>query len=354
MARATAGDSICPVDRQLPATTGIGDDTGISEAATAALPDLDTPMAVSVSPTPATPAASPDASPEGSPAATPIAVQPADPETAALLESIIRDVADCQTTGNFDAVSRMSTERYLGQLLAGDGKFPRAAYVAIAQSLPLVPITILSVQDSVIKGKKASVTVLALHGKELNLSRFTLVRGDAPKAASTPAAEATGEPEIVADDATVAPDAAATATPTVKVPRRGWLIDSETPMALEPPINATTIDVSITDRRIKIDPKTTTNGTIVLRGTNDGDDTHEMLVIKVDAGSSVDAILRAAGPAFPAGLTFIGQTTINPGDSADLILVDLTPGTYAIVDLLPDAEGVPHLVSGLYATFKLR
>jgi len=47
----------------------------------------------------------------------------------------------------------------------------------------------------------------------------------------------------------------------------------------------------------------------------------------------------------------VGQETIPAGETRTLVFVDLAPGTYTVVCLLPDEDGVPHVALGETATF---
>ena len=66
--------------------------------------------------------------------------------------------------------------------------------------------------------------------------------------------------------------------------------------------------------------------------------------------STTSALLTSEGPGFPDGVTYLGQVTIPARGSGSMVLVGLKPGTYAIVDLLPSDNGVPHLAVGMSAT----
>jgi hypothetical protein len=92
---------------------------------------------------------------------------------------------------------------------------------------------------------------------------------------------------------------------------------------------------------------------LVLAAANDGEREHELLVLRLADGAEPGALLRQPGPRLPDGFAFAGQVTVPPGGQADLILVDLPPGRYALVSLLPDEEGVPGLARGMAAELQL-
>ena len=84
---------------------------------------------------------------------------------------------------------------------------------------------------------------------------------------------------------------------------------------------------------------------------NTGKETHEFLALKLGAGASLDQLVRPTSDTFPSNIQVIGQETVAPGETRTLVFVDLAPGTYTVVCLLPDADGVPHLALGETATF---
>nr|MDQ3045152.1 hypothetical protein [Chloroflexota bacterium] len=133
-----------------------------------------------------------------------------------------------------------------------------------------------------------------------------------------------------------------------------WLIDRETALEVEPPAGAASIAIEITEYAYELSPATVSDSNLVLRAENGGAEDHELLVLRFAAGVTADALLRQPGPALPDGVTYIGQLVVPAGAGANLTLVDVAPGTYTIVDLLPTADGTPHLALGETATFRVR
>ena len=48
-------------------------------------------------------------------------------------------------------------------------------------------------------------------------------------------------------------------------------------------------------------------------------------------------------------IAFIGQTPAAPGQSDDLVLVDLDPGTYTLLCFVTEPDGIPHAAKGMTA-----
>lgn len=101
-------------------------------------------------------------------------------------------------------------------------------------------------------------------------------------------------------------------------------------------------------------PITTATKTIRLR--NVAEQTHEAIIIKLDAGTTVEQFLGAMekpqGP--PPGALIGGITGIAKGRTVD-IPASFTPGDYALICFVPDAkDGKPHLAHGMVKQFSVR
>ncbi|HEY7032532.1 MAG TPA: hypothetical protein VH482_14420 [Thermomicrobiales bacterium] len=250
--------------------------------------------------------------------ASPVAGQPADAATAAAIETLVRTLAACLSDGQSDTVVQLVTERYLGQVYGGGGRLPRADYLALAPDLPKVPVTVSVVTDVRRESAdRANADVVTVVGNQLVHGRWTFVR-----------------------------------TATAAGGSR-WQVDAVTPLPVVAPPEASRVEVGLSDDKFALSPGTVAGPDVVLTGTNTGKEDHEMLVAHLDRGVSTDALLREPGPGLPDGVTFIGQVTIPPGGQADLVLVGLAPGSYAIVCLLPTEDGTPHLALGMKARLRI-
>lgn len=261
------------------------------------------------------PARSPAASPQASPIASPDAGRVADPATAAQVESVIRTLAACLTQGQPEVVADLVTERYLGQMYGGSDRMRRDEYLALAPTLPTIPVLIEEIGQVRLDGeRRATVEVVSLFGSQLQRGEWQLVRG----AGESP-----------------------------------WRVDRVTPLEVEPPRGSSRIRVRLDEHSFSLNTRRVEGPNVVLSGTNRGEEDHEMLVLRLEQGISTDVLLTNPGPNFPNGVTFIGQVTVPVGESADLVLVDLQPGSYALVCLLPDEDGVPHLSLGMRTRFNV-
>lgn len=100
-------------------------------------------------------------------------------------------------------------------------------------------------------------------------------------------------------------------------------------------------------------PDSATAGWTTVTLANNGQGGHHLQLVLLEDGKTtqdlVDA-LAADGETFPSWARPFGGP--NPGDpgATSSAVVDLFPGTYAILDVIPDAEGVPHFLSGMFTT----
>ncbi|MEJ7763605.1 MAG: hypothetical protein WKF80_12500, partial [Thermomicrobiales bacterium] len=136
-------------------------------------------------------------------------------------------------------------------------------------------------------------------------------------------------------------------------PNRRWVVTAAEPLAVEAPASAETVEVTLAEYSIATDPESVPGPDLALVITNDGEFAHEVVVLRVDEGASVDALLYQSGPALPEGLSFAGQVPVGAGDEATMVLVGLDPGTYALVDLSPDPTGALNLAQGMRATLTI-
>lgn len=106
----------------------------------------------------------------------------------------------------------------------------------------------------------------------------------------------------------------------------------------------------MTGNRYNPDALQSDNPNLEIHASNADDEDHEMLVFRLAEGVTTAQLIWYTGPGLPDGVTFVGQATIPAHTSGTMVLVGLDPGSYAIVDLLPSDNGVPHLSLGMEAT----
>ena len=101
-------------------------------------------------------------------------------------------------------------------------------------------------------------------------------------------------------------------------------------------------------------PTSVPAGVSTWRVVNDGPQPHEMLLMRVNEGVSYDEFLQAlieGGEAAAPGVPIGGAQGLSLGGASYLTL-DLEPGTYVALCLIPDpATGQPHLALGMVAPF---
>ncbi len=255
-------------------------------------------------------------------AATPIAdnaeatpVSPRD-QLRAGLTNLVQVVSACRSSGDFETMSTLVTEKYLGQVYGGGPRMSRGTFLAIAGSLPTPNVRFRGFDDlSVTAPGQARANVLLIVGNQLLFQRLTFIE----------------EPN-----------------------RPGhWMIDSVEPLRVQAPRDHANVRVTVTGNRYSPDALSADNGTVNIHVSNSDTEDHELLVLKLADGVTTSALLTSEGPGFPDGVTYLGQVTIPARGSGSMVLVGLKPGTYAIVDLLPSDNGVPHLAVGMSATLTI-
>lgn len=254
--------------------------------------------------------------------ATPISEQtqatsvPSRDQLKAGLRNLVQVVSACQSTGDFETMSKLVTENYLGQVYGGGPRMSRDTFLEIAINLPTQKVRFRSFDDlSVTAPGAARANVLLIVGNQLLFQRLTFIE----------------EPKRPGN----------------------WLIDGLEPLRVKAPRNHDTLRVTVTGNRYSPDALTADNGTVSIRVSNSDTEDHELLVLKLADGVTTGDLLTSEGPGFPEGVTYLGQVTIPARGSGSMVLVGLKPGTYAVVDLLPSDNGVPHLAVGMSATLTI-
>jgi uncharacterized cupredoxin-like copper-binding protein len=251
------------------------------------------------SPSPASEQAGVPASPEGSPAPT------ADAATSARILAGIENLIACRNAGDYEAYAALLTPN---RVLAEVGTSDPRDVVSDLQAFNL-PITILSLGDvREHSDGRLSAEFVHLFGPHLYYrSRLYVVEED------------------------------------------GYVkFDEERYLPEEPPDERSTVDVRLTDFAFELSQNTIANARyVVLRGQNDGDVPHEIIVVRLPAGSTVEEALT--GAVSEEQIEFVGQTSLAPGQDDDLVLVNLEPGAYTLLCFIDEPGGVPHAARGMVA-----
>lgn len=274
---------------------------------------------------------SPVASPVASPIASPIAADeiatPVSGGVSGQIERSLSAIAACQSDRRVKSLTRFVTENFLSDVYAGGGKITKEQFIVLGRDLPRVPVEILSVSDVVVDTDgTATADVVWTVSRQLFHGEWSFVF------VQQEPGDDTGN-----DD-----------------PSGYWLADGVTPLAVDVPDGAKVVDVEIETAAFDPVRMGVRGSDFVLSAENKGKVDHELLVLKLDEGITTAVLLREPGAAFPKGVTVIGQLTIPAGDEGNLVLVGVEKGTYAVVDLLPDENGTPHLALGMEATLIVR
>lgn len=266
-------------------------------------------------------AASPAASPVSGGASVAVLGTPAaaaaptvDPLTEELL-SASTTITSCLTERNVEIFTAITTDTFRGQQFGSGAPISAEVYAQLAPSLTPLEYRIVELRDITVVDPAtvtASVTYTVAYQVRTSVWTFAQERVDGLLA---------------------------------------WVLTNEAAAPAQIPDGAVSLDVAIRDNAYTLSSETTTGPNVVLNLSNaDGVD-HEALVLTLPAGTGTDVLLQNPGPALPDGVAFIGQSTIPAGSDGVLVLANLPPGTYTIVCLLPDENGLPYLSAGMETTF---
>jgi hypothetical protein len=89
-------------------------------------------------------------------------------------------------------------------------------------------------------------------------------------------------------------------------------------------------------------------GPTLFHFTDDGKQLHHMTLVKLEQGKTLaDFTALPPGP-LPAWAVFMGgPNTPMPNGGQDEDAVDLPPGNYAVICVIPDSDGKPHMMKGM-------
>jgi hypothetical protein len=131
-----------------------------------------------------------------------------------------------------------------------------------------------------------------------------------------------------------------------------YQLDVSPDLPVEIPEGATVIDGELVDYAFELSQTSASAGDIAFNVTNTGEYPHEMLVLQLPDGVTVDALLE--DESLFAQVQFLGFTFAEPGQTANpLVLVDVQPGTYTLVCFVDVPEGMPHVMRGMVLEFEV-
>jgi uncharacterized cupredoxin-like copper-binding protein len=304
--------------------------TPVVDTATPMVSEPATPVASPVvdEATPVVVAASPAASPlvdtatpvidGATPMASPVAeTAPAGPDAQVMedVTGVVTALVSCLNERDFETYAALTSDLWRGAMFGIDEPLEADLFVDLAEVQEATETRLLDVSNlQVVDESTVTVDVTYVNASQLRTSRWTLsherVQG----------------------------------LPT-------WVLQSGEGLPVQAPEGASVIDVAFGDASYTVDPATASSTDVVLNLSNPTGTVHEALVLRLDEGMTTDAVLQSTGGVLPEGVALIGQATVAPGGHGQLVLVDLQPGTFTIVDLLPGENGLPHLSAGMEATF---
>ena len=95
-------------------------------------------------------------------------------------------------------------------------------------------------------------------------------------------------------------------------------------------------------------PDTLSAGPTLFHFTDEGNQLHHVTLVKLEQGKTLaDFTALPPGP-FPAWAVFMGgPNTPVPHGGVDEDVVNLSPGNYAVICVIPDTDGKPHMMKGM-------
>ena len=139
------------------------------------------------------------------------------------------------------------------------------------------------------------------------------------------------------------------------IPQGGtWLVNDFEHLTQDVPDDKTVVGVGLLEFEFAFDENAITGGNLALNLTNAGEEPHEMALVRVPADFDVEAALQSEEDPGDAveDIGFAGP--FAPGADLTAILVDdLEPGRYVMLCFVPNAEGTPHALLGMWNEFTI-
>ncbi|MGH3450744.1 MAG: hypothetical protein ACRDQW_08435 [Haloechinothrix sp.] len=245
-----------------------------------------------------------DASPVAE--ASPIpAGEPADAATTERVTTAIANVIACYNTGDFLGVGALFTPNGLMEEFGTTNPYDLELFLAGGPPLDLLAVEDVQVHAD---GRFSADVLSSFGGAQLTRERFFLVESD-----------------------------------------DFLLVDSTPELEIEAPAGAVTIEAAMVDFAFELSETTApANTPLVFEVTNVGEYPHELVLIQLPEGATVDQILD--GSVGFEDIQFYGATYSEGGQPApDLVLLGLEPGTYTLVCFVDVPEGMPHVARGMFA-----
>lgn len=280
--------------------------------------------------TPEAPAATPMATPSGDTLDIPVifldGIEPAADEdesgTDAVnpleqdIQAVSNAIAGCLSDARYETLVQITGEEYRGQLVGFGLPLTASEFMGLAEGLPEVGYQILSIENvTATSDTTATAEVTYELAHQVRFATWTFeVR------------------QIDGQDV--------------------WTLRDEelmTPVAQ----GTNTLTVEIADGEYQISDATVEGPSVSIEASNSDERDHEVLVLRLSGDAETDDLLGHTEPGLPEGISYVGQATVPAGSEGTLLLSGLQPGTYTIVDLLPNEQGLPNLANGMETTFEV-
>ncbi len=262
------------------------------------------------------------------PAATPAAVEtvPAGDLIAEQVSAIANSLAACLSASDVDGITSLTTAEFLGDMFGGGERLSPEEFRTIVTGAPVIETRIVAVENVRFSGlSTVSADVELVYGHQLLAEEWTFLYRDL------------GPTDGTSIDST----------------QGSWRAHGIAPLEITAPAGATALSATLDEYLIRFGQSTVAGPDVVFEAANDGEEAHEVLVVMLESGATVDELLRPSPDGFPQGIEVAGQLSLLPGEEGTLVLIDLEPGSYAIVCLFPDSSGVPHLAYGQETDFRV-
>ena len=112
-------------------------------------------------------------------------------------------------------------------------------------------------------------------------------------------------------------------------------------------------DMSVVARDFAFEiPDTVPAGVTTIRLSNEGADMHHFFLVKLAEGKTLDDLLaETRGDVLPSWAVSLGGPNVAAPGGASAVMVDLEPGHYAAMCVIPASDGIPHVAKGMSTSF---
>jgi hypothetical protein len=234
------------------------------------------------------------------------------------VESTVRRAVTAYNEADADAFLALHTD----QAIESEYGLPRdLAAPRIAEIIGQPPIEVRSLRNTVITGDTATVDLERTQGKVLILERVSLIKSGGD-----------------------------------------WKLDGFEDRPLDIPPTAAMLAIQMSEFAFTVDTGAVRDGNVALSIGNGGQQDHEAVVARIDAGIKLDELVpqiaESAEGETPAGIDeIVAFGAYEPGETANVVFAEpLEPGRYAVLCFFPDVndpEHTPHALKGMFAEFTI-